>query len=263
MSNSRQRLRLGALLLGAGAVGLLSLLLVPVERILPPEAVAGLPPLLLRASTILNPLILLIAATAAGVWAAPRVGLTAPLFEALAARRPLRGILAEQIPAAALGAVAAAAVLIFYSVTAEPAILADVPDRIDAEALTPPLLTRLLYGGVTEEIIARWGVMSLLARWGVMSLLALVFAKLMHRNLAMGLAIALSALLFAASHLPMLYFILGKPEAALVLAVLAGNAAPGAIFGWLFWQRGLEAAMIAHAGAHLIAWVAAALFLAA
>ena len=34
---------------------------------------------------------------------------------------------------------------------------------------------------------------------------------------------------------------------------MLGNTLPGVIFGWLFWKRGIEAAMIAHALAHALA----------
>ena len=40
---------------------------------------------------------------------------------------------------------------------------------------------------------------------------------------------------------------------------LAGNFIPGMLFGWLYWRRGLEAAMIAHALAHLLSTAALAL----
>jgi membrane protease YdiL (CAAX protease family) len=43
------------------------------------------------------------------------------------------------------------------------------------------------------------------------------------------------------------------PPRTLVAMVLVGNSLPGMLFGWLFWRRGLEAAMIAHALAHLFA----------
>ena len=41
--------------------------------------------------------------------------------------------------------------------------------------------------------------------------------------------------------------------------IVAANALPGLLFGWLFWRRGLEAAMGAHALAHLFAWAALAI----
>ena len=45
------------------------------------------------------------------------------------------------------------------------------------------------------------------------------------------------------------------PQLWLVAAVLLGNAVPGVLFGWLFWKKGIEAAMLAHTLAHLISSV--------
>ena len=35
--------------------------------------------------------------------------------------------------------------------------------------------------------------------------------------------------------------------------VVGGNTLAGLVFGWLFWRHGLEAAMVAHALAHVVA----------
>lgn len=67
------------------------------------------------------------------------------------------------------------------------------------------------------------------------------------------IAIALAALLFAAGHIPLLLAISQQPPAWLVGTVIIGNAGPGILFGWLFWKRGLEAAIIAHGLAHILA----------
>ncbi|MCP2936766.1 CPBP family glutamic-type intramembrane protease, partial [Salmonella enterica subsp. enterica serovar Typhimurium] len=69
------------------------------------------------------------------------------------------------------------------------------------------------------------------------------------------IAIAVAALIFAVAHLPILYLAAGELPPSLVGAIVAGNAFPGMVFGWLFWRHGLEAAMMAHAGAHLISWM--------
>ncbi len=67
------------------------------------------------------------------------------------------------------------------------------------------------------------------------------------------MGIMTAALVFALAHLPFLYGIAGDPPLWLVLSAFAINALAGAMFGWLFWRRGLEAAMLAHALAHVVA----------
>jgi membrane protease YdiL (CAAX protease family) len=59
-------------------------------------------------------------------------------------------------------------------------------------------------------------------------------------------------LLFALGHLPAAHVLDGHLTANIVTYIIIGNTLPGIIFGFLYKQYGLEAAMIAHASAHLI-----------
>ena len=73
----------------------------------------------------------------------------------------------------------------------------------------------------------------------------------------MWLAILVSAVLFGVGHLPAAAMV-GMPLTAPVIArVVTLNAFAGIVFGWLFWRRSLEAAMLAHAVTHLSWWAAA------
>lgn len=61
----------------------------------------------------------------------------------------------------------------------------------------------------------------------------------------MIVAVAVAALLFGAGHLPLA----AKMETltpSIVLRVIGYNAIGGIIFGWFYWKRGLERAMLAH-----------------
>ncbi|HRI49762.1 MAG TPA: CPBP family glutamic-type intramembrane protease [Pseudomonadota bacterium] len=67
--------------------------------------------------------------------------------------------------------------------------------------------------------------------------------------------ILLAALIFGAGHLPAAAALL--PITPLFLArTLVLNGLVGTVCGWLFWRRGLEAAMIAHLSADLVLHVA-------
>nr|WP_272917381.1 CPBP family glutamic-type intramembrane protease [Alteraurantiacibacter buctensis] len=129
------------------------------------------------------------------------------------------------------------------------ALLADADLQGVDRAFDVPLVSRVLYGGLTEEVLLRWGVMGGLA-W-----LLLRFGRplgLMGER-ALWVANAWAALLFGLGHLPTLYGLLPDPSTWLVMLVVGANALIGMVFGWLFIRRGLEAAMIAHALAHVIA----------
>ena len=61
---------------------------------------------------------------------------------------------------------------------------------------------------------------------------------------------ALAALVFGASHLGAVSTLVPL-TAAIVIRTILLNALGGVVFGWWFWQRHLEAAMLAHAGTHV------------
>jgi membrane protease YdiL (CAAX protease family) len=68
--------------------------------------------------------------------------------------------------------------------------------------------------------------------------------------------IVAAALVFALAHLPFLYGVIGEPPLWLPIAAIVVNGITGTVFGWLFWRQGLEAAMMAHALAHVTAVLA-------
>lgn len=202
-----------------------------------------------RLLALINPLILLTVAVAVGCWASGKVGLGAPLTIALLDRRPADAVLRRQAGPALAAGIATALVLWGYGLLTAP-MFAAAPKPPE---LVMPLVTKLLYGGIVEELMMRWGLMSLLVwlAWKA-SRAALVGTG------AYLVGIAGAALLFAAGHLPALYALVPQPPAGLVASVIVGNLVPGVLFGWLFWKRGLEAAMLAHALGHLIFTLASA-----
>ncbi|URR35698.1 CPBP family intramembrane metalloprotease [Thermosynechococcus sp. HN-54] len=113
-----------------------------------------------------------------------------------------------------------------------------------------PLIVGLLYGGITEEVLMRWGVMTFLAwlGWrmgqGGVGQISVVW---------MGTAIFLSAVIFGLSHLPVFDSSGSHPSLTSVSLMLSGNTLFGLLAGYLFWQYGLEAAMLTHALAHVLA----------
>jgi membrane protease YdiL (CAAX protease family) len=183
-----------------------------------------------------------------GVALAPKVGLCAPAFEAAVTARSIASALRPQfLPGLVAGALGGAG-LFAIGGYASPAALAEVQQRF-----APPILARVLYGGVTEELLLRWGLMTALV-W-------LAWRLLQRRRgtpqaVYFWLAIVVSALLFGAGHLPAAAMLVGALTGDVVLFVVGVNTAFGVLFGYLFWRYGLEAAMIAHATAHVVSYVA-------
>lgn len=109
-----------------------------------------------------------------------------------------------------------------------------------------PIWKRFLagfYGGITEELITRLFFMSLLV-W----VLGFVWQPSVGAT-GIGLywvAIVVAALVFGLLHLPITHQMAGKLTPLLVIRAIVLNGVGGIAFGWLFWQHGLLAAMVAH-----------------
>jgi membrane protease YdiL (CAAX protease family) len=245
------RWKLGLLTWGAGMLGVVAMTVLGVPRILAmlPELLGRVVPMpmplwALVLSSVVQSSILLGLAVWGGVRLSSAVGLRAPLFEAVASGQPVWIALCPQVvPGLIAGLLGGATLLACFRFA--PAQIQAVQGR-----LAMPLLVRLLYGGITEEMLLRWGVMTALA-W-----LAWRFSG---RNSTGGLwtAIAVSALVFAVGHLPAAYLFLGSLNATVVTWVIAVNTLFGIVFGWLYWRYGLEAAIVAHALTHLVSYVVA------
>lgn len=183
----------------------------------------------------------------AGVALAARVELRAPILEAMVFRREFPAVSASVLMAGAVGGVAAGLYLVGLD-RLVPAALARLRGT-----LSPPLPVRLLYGGITEELLMRWGLMS--------ALLWLAWVSLQRRDGAPRLlyvwsAIVSSAILFGVGHLPAAAALAGGLSRSIVTYVVAGNALFGLLAGFLFWRYGLEAAILAHGLAHVVAYTA-------
>ena len=83
-----------------------------------------------------------------------------------------------------------------------------------------------------------------------------VAASSRPQTTSVGAAIAGSALLFGLGHLPTIVAYGGALTGDVIVWTLAGNGIFGAVAGVLFRRHGLEAAMLAHGLAHVVAFVA-------
>lgn len=122
---------------------------------------------------------------------------------------------------------------------------------MDSYAAKPSLvflLGAVIYGGIIEEVMLRLFMMSLVA-----FLLHKLFWGKRARTPVAALVMAniVSALLFAAAHLPATAMLMGLTPMILLRCFLL-NGGIGLLFGWLYRKYGLRYAMIAHAGCHLV-----------
>ncbi|GAA5343915.1 CPBP family intramembrane glutamic endopeptidase [Planifilum fimeticola] len=99
----------------------------------------------------------------------------------------------------------------------------------------------VFYGGVVEEILMRLFFMTLLV-W----ILAKLFTKGEVPSALYWIGILLSALLFGIGHLPLAGEVFGVLTPPVILRTLLANGLLAVLFGYLYWKKGLEYAMISH-----------------
>ncbi|MBQ8688561.1 MAG: CPBP family intramembrane metalloprotease [Ruminococcus sp.] len=122
-----------------------------------------------------------------------------------------------------------------------------------ASGLTPEaFIGSVLYGGIIEEVMIRLFMMSLIAflAWKIF------FRK--HEKAPTGVIIAaniIAAILFAAGHLPATIAMFGELTPLILFRCFLMNGGFGLAFGWLYQRYGIQYAMLAHAGCHIVSKV--------
>ncbi len=255
------RTRLSLVLWVAGFSGAVSFLFIDFEALIallpvvPGRDYPRVTPLL-KALSLVQPAVFITLAVLAGHFLAPKTGLTAPAAEAWADGRPVLPALRPQWLPGLLGGLAGGAAIVLIAAVLTPLLPPGAADRVSAFGRVMPLAARLLYGGITEEVLLRWGLMSLLA-WACWR------AFLPQRERATAAcfhaAIFLSAFIFGAAHLPVAFLLVPQPNLALIAFVIAANGVFGVVAGYLYWWRGLESAIVAHMTAHVVLFTASRL----
>jgi len=201
------------------------------------------PAWVVQTASALQSSVMLAVAAICGTLLAPRLGLDAPVFGAIAGGRPSSGAMRAALRPGLLGGVVGALMLWGFGHFA-PTELVALQNRF-----VMPAATRLLYGGITEEILIRWGLMSTLA-WACWRIAQRGSGT--PSRAVFWFAILCSALLFGVGHLPAAIGLMGHLAADVAVYVVIANAGFGVLAGWLFWRFGLEAAIVAHVMTHTL-----------
>lgn len=248
------RTRLFAILWLAGMSGVLSLLLIDLAALLanlPATAKSEMPfhPHLIKLLSIVQPTILLSVAIFIGIQLAPQVGLSAPVAEAIATRASFVSALKRQALPGVISGFIAGVVILSSWLLSRPFLPHVFVTRAETLNSSMPFLTRLLYGGITEELLLRWGLLTLLV-WAAWRLLQKGRGR--PQPLYFAGAIVISAIVFGIGHLPVVSALGVDLTLAIVAFVVLSNSLFGLIAGYLYWKKGLEAAIIAHMTAHVV-----------
>jgi membrane protease YdiL (CAAX protease family) len=246
--------RLFLILWIAGFVGVLSFFLVDLSALLanlPVTAGTSLPfsPFVLKLLSTIQTSVLLSVAVLVGVALASRVGLYAPAAEAAAGRGNIAAALKPQIAPGLAGGLAGGVAILATWLLWRPFLPVEFVARAERLNQSLPILTRLLYGGIIEELLLRWGLMTFLV-WLAWRLLQKGRGE--PRAIFFVLAIIISSVVFSLGHLPLASALGVAFTVAIVSYVVVANSVFGLIAGYLYWKKGLEAAMIAHMLAHVV-----------
>ena len=200
--------------------------------------------------------------TAAGLFFANRVGLSAPILDAITKGESVADKFHAILWISILVGVIASLVIIGLEFAVfQPALIRELGEsaqEFNLQAEQPAAWKGFLasfYGGIVEEVLLRLFVMSLLA-W-----LGSFISKTTDgqpTNAVFWIAIILAAVLFGLGHLPATAILIPLTPLVITRAIVL-NGLGGIAFGYLYWKCGLESAMIAHFAADIVLHVLLAL----
>lgn len=230
-----------------GMVGVLSILWIDLPI---PEKDLPIPLIVIKLVNLIFPVFLLSIGVTIGVNTAHKVGLSAPFSAAIAngSSQKFLFIKPQIVPGLIGGLVGGVGISLWFFLW-KSSLPSDFLTKGEELSKSMPLLTRVLYGGITEELMIRWGLMTL-----IIFLAWRIFQQaqgIPHPAYFIG-AIVISSLAFGLGHLPLAFSLTTQVTTPLVLYIVIGNSLFGLITGYLYWQKGLEAAIIAHMLAHLV-----------
>ena len=243
--NTNQRFRLWLLLafIGLLSAGSLYFSDIPLDN-LPPEVLARIPKSTLKWLIMINPAVLVLLLSGIGVACFDRVHLTAPVLEKIIDKnRTTTTSISHLLLHGLAGGIVAGVLLSMISLYFEPQLPPEFTQATKGPELN--IITKLMYGGIAEELMMRFGIMSVIV-------FALFKATKKLSAPVYIIAILISSFLFALGHFPVIYQFVKEPGPIIFTYVILGNCTGGIIFGWLYWKKGLESAIIAHAVTHLV-----------
>ena len=243
-----------AVLVAGGAVGAAAIIPYAFAINRDKLAAAPLPERTLRIVQFVQATLITAIAAGLGLLASGEIGLGAPRLASLLAGEGAPE-LAFSLPLAVVLGLAAGAVI----VALQQVLTTRFAPGLKAKQIHIEGWKRAIagfYGGINEELLMRLGLLTGIA-WGLNRLFPGP-----EGTLAVGVfwaANVLAALLFGAGHLPTAAS-LTRLTPAVIGIILLLNGIGGLVFGWLYWQHGLLAAIAAHFTGDMVLHVIAPLF---
>jgi len=240
-----KKIKLGVFLFFIGFLGILSLLTTNILATIPNEvknSIQDVPEIILKLSILISPTLFLIIFIIIGLFTYEESRLKLPLIEKLLFKKELNQPFIIHLKYGIIGGVLASGLIMIISFLFE-AHVDDIFNR-RRQIEEPPLLVKLLYGGITEEVSMRFGVMSLIVYF-----LIRTFKK--KTSILYFFGIILSSILFGLAHFPAVFANNPNPSSYLLTYILVGNIVAGIVFGWLYWKKSFTSSILAHMTFHI------------
>ncbi len=227
-----------------------SLLVIPYALTLIPDAAdAASTATQLVLSAFASNLIVYAVVSLIGLILAARIGLGLPFLEGWLTNNPIWERLKDVfLLAVVLGIIVGSLIIAIDTLIFAPQISGQLGEGVadGVQGTRPPPWQGLLAAisaGITEEVLFRLFVVSLIAWLG-----GFLFRDEEGRPRAgiMWFAIILVAVAFGLAHLPATAAVGLSLNALVVSRAIVLNGLGGIVFGWLYWRRGLESAMVCH-----------------
>lgn len=207
-----------------------------------------MPRMMLILLSIIQNGILFAIAIGIGLVVSHQMGHGAPLIEAISTGKGLNQTFTTNLLTALVLGILGGCILL----VADILFLPYFPKKLLNVALKTTYwenLTASFYGGINEEFFMRLCGLSVIV-W--------LFSKILPASAGIStvsvfwIANGIMAIIFALGHLPTLKSILGKISHVMLFRTILLNTPIGLICGWIFWQYGIEAAILTHFTADII-----------
>jgi len=251
---SNENIKLGILLFFLGFMGVLSTAPLMPQLLAMQSAPLPMSVEMIQIISVVQSSVLLLLMVWLGLVFSKKVGLKSPVILALIRSENVYKELKPQLLPALIGGIIGGILILSIFASLSNYL---PPDFLSAsKKLITPWYTKILYGGITEELLIRWGLMSFLV-WGIYRLTQKDASSIRSYNYV--IAIIISALIFGLGHLPAAFALSPEITITLIIYIILSNAVFGFIAGYLYWKHGLECAIGGHMIAHLIMIIGSAL----
>ena len=199
-------------------------------------------------SSIIQSTILFFALTFVGYILSKKIGLGANIIEKWTEGKKVIKDIKNILPISiGLGVLSGGAIigvdLIFYYIISGA--------KTSITTVYPGILQGFLasfYGGINEEIMMRFFLMSLLI---FIINFIIRYKEEKPKPVVVWIAIIITSVIFGLGHLPITSSVVALTPLIVARAIVL-NSIGGIVFGWLYWKKGLESAMISHFSADIV-----------